>query len=85
MDSQQTAESEVRAPRRSRTRIGHDRSQLVHALEAIARATGAPFSAPKLQHLAEISNEEYRAVCVMISEALEPGVRGITALAAGGP
>ncbi len=77
MESQQTTETEPQATRRPRTRIGHDRSRLVRALEALATATGAPFDPPTLTQLAGISDDEYRAICARLIESIGAGISGI--------
>jgi len=76
MDSQQT-ETESQVTRRPRTRIGHDRSRLVRALEDFARATGASFDPPTLAQLADVTEDEYRAICDGLVAALASSINGI--------
>jgi len=81
MDSQQPmVETESRAPRRPRTKIGHDRSRLVRALEALARATGAPFDPPTLADLAGVSDDEYQAICARLIETLAAGISEVSGI-----
>lgn len=76
MDTQQM-ETESQVTRRPRTRIGHDRSRLVRALEQFARSIGAPFDPPTLAQLAEVSEDEYEAIRDRLSAALASGIDGI--------
>lgn len=63
--------------RKPRTRIQHERSQFVHTLEQVARVTGAPFNPPTLAQLADLSEDEYRAICNLVAAALLSAIDGI--------
>jgi hypothetical protein len=71
------AEQTAKPARKPRTRIPHERSQFVHALEDFARAIGAPFDAPSLPQLAAVTQDEFLAIRDRLITAFAAGIEGI--------
>jgi len=77
MEAIETETQATEVTRRPRTRIGHDRSRFVRALEGLVRATDAPFDPPTLAVLADVSDDEYEAIRSRVISALAFGIDGV--------
>src|SRR5260370_16193083 len=63
--------------RKARVKIGHDRSRLLHSIEKLENALGVKFPGFTLARLAELTDDEFRALEHRIKGTLSNALAGV--------